>query len=338
MLKTLFTLLLLTATTLQAAHITDKLLVGLYETPNNSTKPQQIVSSGTPLDVLKKEGGYSLVRLGDGSEGWIKSTYITAEKPAKAQLLELQAKTGELKQKLQQAEEKLKGVNTVAIDSSDDDSNSKLQQELEATTAKLEQAKSDIEKLRAELDANQQQIEALGKALSSAKQEAQTAREEIKLLQTGSETDASSVRITRLERDLDSSRKAEIASHEEVLMLQDHLKKLSRDAAQEKLAQAKIIELNKEINAANEELNAAALREAESIRLQNQAQLLQQRIKAAAELLNAPMDEITADSGNGSMFSPLHILILALFLLGGFLGGVVFIKYRVRKRIGGFRI
>jgi SH3 domain protein len=338
MLKTLLTtLLLLAATTLQAAHITDKLLVGLYETPNNSTKPLKVITSGTPLDVLKKDGGYSLVRLGDGSEGWIKSTYITAEKPAKAQLLELQAKTGELKQKLQQAEEKLKGINAVAADSSDSN-NSKLQQELEATTAKLEQSESYAEKLRAELDANKRQVEAQAKALINAKQEAQTAREETKLLQTGSETDAASIRITRLERDLDSSRKAEMASHEEVLMLQDHLKKLSRDAAQEKLAQAKIIELKKELNAAKEELNAAASREAENARIQSVAQLLQQRIKAALELLDVPVDELPADSNNGSLFAPWNMLIMLLFLIGGFVGGVLFINYRVRKRIGGFRI
>jgi SH3 domain protein len=336
MLKTLFTLLLLSVTTLQAAHITDKLIVGLYETPDNSTKPLQVISSGTPLDVLKKEGGYSLVRLGDGKEGWIKSTYITAEKPAKAQLLELQAKTGELKQKLQQAEEKLKGVSTAAVDSSS--SNSKLQQELVATTAKLEQAESYTEKLRAELDTSKRQIEAQAKALASAKQEAQTAREETKLLQSGNETDATSIRITRLERDLETSRKAEMASHEEVLMLQDHLKKLSRDAAQEKLAQAKILEINKELSAAKKELNAAALRDAESARVQSHAQLLQQRIKEAAALLDIPMDEISADGDNGSLFSPWNLLIMFLVLLGGFLGGVAFINYRVRKRYGGFRI
>jgi SH3 domain protein len=336
MLKTLFTLLLLTATTLQAAHITDKLLVGLYETPDNSTKPLQVISSGTPLDVLKKEGGYSLVRLGDGKEGWIKSTYITNEKPAKAQLLELQAKTGELKQKLQQAEEKLQGVNTTAVDNNG--SNNKLQQELAATTAKLEQAESYGEKLRAELEVNKKKLEAQAKAITDAKQEAQTAREETKLLQTGSETDATSIRITRLERDLESSRKAEMASHEEVLMLQDHLKKLSRDAAQEKLAQAKIIELNKELTSAKDELNAASLREKESARVQSQAQLLQQRVNEAAELLNIQMDEIPVADSNGSLRSPWNILIMFLVLVGGFIGGVVFVNYRVRKRIGGFRI
>ncbi len=335
MLKTLFTLLLLTATSLQAAHITDKLLVGLYETADNNTKPLKVIPSGTPLDVLKTDGSYSLVRLGDGAEGWIKSTYITAEKPAKAQLLELQAKAGELKQKLQQAEEKLQGITPAAASSED---NSKVRQELEATTTKLALAESEIEKLRIELAANQRKIEAQEKALSNARQEAETAREETTLLQTGSETDAARIQITRLERDLANSRKAATASQEEVQMLQDHLKKLSRDAAQEKLAQAKILELNREITTAKEELNAATVRESEGARVRRQAQLLQQRIKTAADLLNAPMEEIQTNNGNGSLFSLRNLLAMLLVLLGGFLGGVAFINYRVRKRYGGFRI
>jgi hypothetical protein len=129
-----------------------------------------------------------------------------------------------------------------------------------------------------------------------------------------------------------------MASHEEVLMLQDHLKKLSRDAAQEKLAQAKIIELNKELTSAKDELNAASLREKESARVQSQAQLLQQRVNEAAELLNIQMDEIPVADSNGSLRSPWNILIMFLVLVGGFIGGVVFVNYRVRKRIGGFRI
>ncbi len=334
--KILLTCLLLTTTTLQAAHITDKLLVGIYETPDNSTKPQKVISSGTPLEVLKTEGGYSRVRLGDGSEGWIKSTYITAEKPAKAQLLELQAQNGELKQKLQQAEDQLKRATNTATFSSD--SNDKMQKELESNQKQLLQTEAKLQELSDQLESKEQQLKAQESALNSARREAQTAREEIKLLQSGSGTDATDVRVSSLEKELASSRKAATASQEEVMMLQDHLKKLSRDAAKEKLAQAKIIELQKELDTAHEELNAAASKEPEVIRMQNYARLLQQRIKVAEKLLSAPMEEIDTGSSDNSLFSPWRLLTMFLLLLGGFIGGVAFIKYRVRKRIGGFRI
>ncbi len=337
--KTLLTILLLSTTAMQAAHITDKLLVGVYETPDNSTKPIKVIPSGTPLDIKKREGGYSWVLLGDGSEGWIKSTYITDEKPAKAQLLELQAKSSELKKQLQQTKEKLKSASTATTSSSSD--NSKLQQELEVAKKKLVQAEDKIKQASSDLDASKQQITTQKKELASAKQDIDGYRKEIKLLKNGAGNSSNTVNnsnIATLKKELDSTRKAATTSQEEVLMLQDHLKKLSRDAAQEKLAQAEIIELKKELSATKDGLNAATSKEPEIIRAQQQARQLQQRISAASKLLGAPMEEVPEAHDNNSLFSGWHLLTLFLLLLGGFLGGIAFINHRVRKRYGGFRI
>jgi SH3 domain protein len=78
--------------TAHAAHITDKLVVGLYPEAKAEGTPLQLLSSGTPLDVLKRKNGFSEVRLADGKTGWVESTYVTEEKPAKAMLLETQAR------------------------------------------------------------------------------------------------------------------------------------------------------------------------------------------------------------------------------------------------------
>lgn len=75
-----------------AAHITDKLVVGLYPSPKAEGVPSNLLSSGTPLEVLKRQDGFAEVRLADDSTGWIEATYITEEKPAKAMLLETQAR------------------------------------------------------------------------------------------------------------------------------------------------------------------------------------------------------------------------------------------------------
>lgn len=75
-----------------AAHITDKLVVGMYAQPAEEGTPLQLLSSGTPLEVLRRQGTFSEVRLADDSRGWVASTYITEEKPAKVMLLETQAK------------------------------------------------------------------------------------------------------------------------------------------------------------------------------------------------------------------------------------------------------
>jgi SH3 domain protein len=75
-----------------AAHITDKLVVGLYPQPGAEGTPLQLLSSGTPLEVLQRKQGFAEVRLADDTQGWVEADYITNEKPAKAMLLETQAR------------------------------------------------------------------------------------------------------------------------------------------------------------------------------------------------------------------------------------------------------
>jgi SH3 domain protein len=75
-----------------AAHITDKLVVGMYPQPSPEGSPLKLLSSGTPIEVLQQKDGYTQVRLADDTEGWVASSYVTEEKPAKAMLLETQAR------------------------------------------------------------------------------------------------------------------------------------------------------------------------------------------------------------------------------------------------------
>jgi len=84
--------LLAVARAASAAHITDKLVVGLYAQPVEEGAPLQLLSTGTPLEVLQRKAGFSEVRLADDTRGWVASSYVTEEKPAKAMLLETQAK------------------------------------------------------------------------------------------------------------------------------------------------------------------------------------------------------------------------------------------------------
>lgn len=101
-------LLLLIATPLSAAYVTDKLLAGFYEEPDLDSTPIQVLPSGTPLELLNDEDEFTRVRLSDRSEGWMETRFISTEKPAQVMLLELQASTSELRHKLQQSKTTLK--------------------------------------------------------------------------------------------------------------------------------------------------------------------------------------------------------------------------------------
>ena len=137
-------LLLLMATPSSAAYITDKLLAGLYENPDADENPTQVLSSGTPLELIETRGDFTLVRLTDRTEGWVETLLISDEKPAQVMLLELQATMGELRGKLQ-----------------------KTEAELEQATA----VPPEEERLKSELTDANQRIEELSQALEAAQTE-----------------------------------------------------------------------------------------------------------------------------------------------------------------------
>lgn len=84
-----------------AAHITDKLVVGIYAEPQAEGQPLRLLSSGTPLEVLQRKEGIVEVRLADDQRGWVEARYVTDEKPAKAMLLETQLKLRTLNSELE---------------------------------------------------------------------------------------------------------------------------------------------------------------------------------------------------------------------------------------------
>jgi len=132
-------LLILTAAPTQAAHITDKLLAGLYDKPG-SGQPIKLLPSGTPLEVQEKKGDYARVRLGDGVIGWVELRYLTDEKPARALLLELQAENARLREASPQAKaEPVKGGKGETEAS---------KKELAALKQQLAEAQAEIERLR----------------------------------------------------------------------------------------------------------------------------------------------------------------------------------------------
>lgn len=97
----LLPILLVLAGAAMAAHITDKLVVGIYAQPLAEGQPLQLLSSGTPLEVLQRKQGFVEVRLADGQRGWVEARYVTDEKPAKAMLLETQLQLRTLNSELQ---------------------------------------------------------------------------------------------------------------------------------------------------------------------------------------------------------------------------------------------
>jgi SH3 domain protein len=174
--------------TAQAARITDKLLAGLYDEPDSTTAPIRVVPSDTPLERLDKQGDFTKVRLGDGTEGWVESRFITDEKPARIMLLELQVKNSELQQKLRDANKELSALGQTTTETG----NTQPDPEMAELKRQLADAKAEIDLLKREAtppaapqpdkenDKLKQQLLSLQQALEASKREAKAALEQAK--------------------------------------------------------------------------------------------------------------------------------------------------------------
>lgn len=84
----------------ETAYVTDILRLGIHHAPDTSDEPFRNLVSGTALEVLERVPNYARVRTPDGEEGWVRSAYLVAEEPARAQLGELQTKVDQLTDEL----------------------------------------------------------------------------------------------------------------------------------------------------------------------------------------------------------------------------------------------
>ncbi|WP_428606341.1 TIGR04211 family SH3 domain-containing protein [Sedimenticola sp.] len=173
--------------TAQGARITDKLLAGLYASPKVTDQPTRVLPSDTPLERLEKSGDFTKVRLGDGSEGWVESRFITDEKPARVMLLELQAKSSQLQQKLRDAERQLKAMGKEATEpgsQTDDPELIELKRQLADVKAENELLKREREAVNGQPDNNEklaQRIAELEQQLANATPSAAKPAEEDEL-------------------------------------------------------------------------------------------------------------------------------------------------------------
>lgn len=97
----------------QQQYISDKLVVNVYAEANQESTKLATLESGDAVESLEKADTYTRIRLTDGREGWIKSSYLTSQPPATVRLKELEKERGasattpdaQLAQELKQAKE-----------------------------------------------------------------------------------------------------------------------------------------------------------------------------------------------------------------------------------------
>jgi SH3 domain protein len=75
----------------ETAYVTDNLRLALYRSDDTSDRPLLNLVSGTQLQVLERNATLARVRTPAGEEGWVKTAFLIADKPAQARVAELEA-------------------------------------------------------------------------------------------------------------------------------------------------------------------------------------------------------------------------------------------------------
>lgn len=110
-----FLLLLLVSTNLclaQPLYITDKISIAVYPEADDKTTPIKKLPSGTLVNAqsdnaLSNENKFVKIETKDGITGWIKSIYLTNEKPTQIEYLQLAAKYSAAESKIKDYETRL---------------------------------------------------------------------------------------------------------------------------------------------------------------------------------------------------------------------------------------
>jgi Bacterial SH3 domain len=89
-------------------YVIEQLVVGIASAPGPEGERLGQVKSGDKLELLERQGDEAHVRLANGKEGWIKSSYVSAEEPLQQRLTARTAELDKLKQENEQLRQDLK--------------------------------------------------------------------------------------------------------------------------------------------------------------------------------------------------------------------------------------
>lgn len=82
----------------EEVYVIEQLVVSLNNAPDATGERIASVKSGDKLEVIERSGDQVHVRTADAREGWIRSSYLTADEPLRARLAERTADVARLKE------------------------------------------------------------------------------------------------------------------------------------------------------------------------------------------------------------------------------------------------
>jgi Bacterial SH3 domain len=96
----------------ETLYVIEQLVVNVVSTPDGAGQKVASIHSGDAVEVLDRQGDEIQVRLANGTQGWVKKSYLSAELPLQHRLTERTAEVDKLKQDITRLEAQLATART----------------------------------------------------------------------------------------------------------------------------------------------------------------------------------------------------------------------------------
>jgi SH3-like domain-containing protein len=84
----------------ESLYVVEQLVVNVNSAPDASGERIATVKSGERVEVLERVRDQVHVRLGNGSDGWIRAGYLSADEPLRARLIQRDAEVAQLREEV----------------------------------------------------------------------------------------------------------------------------------------------------------------------------------------------------------------------------------------------
>ena len=98
----------------ETQYVIEQLVVNVNSAPDASGERVATIKSGEAVEVLEQQGDQIHVHLANGTEGWVRKAYLSAEEPLRLRLNERTAEIEKLKQDVARLEGELTTVRGAA--------------------------------------------------------------------------------------------------------------------------------------------------------------------------------------------------------------------------------
>lgn len=139
-------------------YVTDKVLVGVYEQATTESNLIKALPTGTPIEVLERNGEYAKIRSPDGTTGWVENSYLIDRKPAQLVVLDLTDQQKQLNEQLSLAQAELEATQKQLVEAKAK-SNNKASDQTKKLNKEINELKNTSAKLKKELAAVKKQLQ-----------------------------------------------------------------------------------------------------------------------------------------------------------------------------------